>query len=90
MGKNMNEPEYFVLTATIPIEDNFDTIIRLLKFSSYEKEYQPTLNGVHKMQYRFGPLTEEGVENFKTVFRDIFKDSPFRKECTFIVSEITR
>lgn len=82
--------EYFILTATIPIEDNFDVVIRLLRFSSYEKEYQPSMTGVHKMQYRFGPLTEDGVENFKNAFREIFKNSPFKKECTFVVSEITQ
>ena len=84
----MTEPQYFVLTVVIPIEDNFDTIIRLLKFSSYEKEYQPTMTSIHKMQYRFGPLTEEGVENFKEAFRDIFKTSPFKNHCSFTVSEI--
>jgi hypothetical protein len=88
MEKNMIEPQYFVLTVVIPIEDNFDTIIRLLKFSSYEKEYQPSMNSIHKMQYRFGPLTEEGVDNFKEAFRDIFKNSPFKNHCSFTVSEI--
>lgn len=82
--------EYFILTVTIPIEDNFDVVIRLLRFSSYEKEYQPSMTGVHKMQYRFGPLTEDGVENFKNAFRETFKNSPFKKECTFVVSEITQ
>ena len=72
----------------MPIEDNFDTIIRLLRFASYEKEYQPSMDSIHKMVYRFGPLSEEGVENYKEAFRDIFKTSPFRSLCTFTVAEI--
>lgn len=84
----MKESQQFVLTVVIPIEDNFDTVIRLLRFASYEKEYQPSLNDIHKMLYRFGPLTEEGVDNFKDAFRDIFKYSPFRNHCTFTVAEI--
>lgn len=84
----MKELQYFVLTVVIPIEDNFDTVIRLLKFSSYEKEYKPSMTEIHKMVYRFGPLTEEGVENFKEAFRDIFKNSPFKRFCEFTVAEI--
>lgn len=84
----MNKQQFFILTVIVPIEDNFDTIIRLLKFASYEKEYQPSMETIHKMVYRFGPLTEEGVENYKDAFRDIFKSSPFRKLCTFTVAEI--
>lgn len=84
----MTDPQYFVLTVVIPIEDNFDTVIRLLKFSSYEKEYQPSMTTIHKMQYRFGPLTEDGVNNFKDAFRDIFSNSPFRNHCSFTVAEI--
>lgn len=84
----MREPQQFILTVVLPIEDNFDTIIRLLKFTSYEKEYQPSMTSIHKMVYRFGPLTEEGVGNFKNMFRDVFKDSPFRNYCSFTVSEI--
>lgn len=84
----MKESQQFVLTVVIPIEDNFDTVIRLLRFASYEKEYQPSLNGIHKMLYRFGPLTEEGVDNFKEAFRDIFKHSPFKNHCAFTVAEI--
>jgi len=84
----MRDPQQFILTVVVPIEDSFDTIIRLLKFTSYEKEYQPSMTSVHKMIYRFGPLTEQGVDNFKEMFRDIFKTSPFRNHCTFTVSEI--
>lgn len=84
----MREPQQFILTVVLPIEDNFDTIVRLLKFTSYEKEYQPSMISVHKMMYRFGPLTEEGVQNFKDMFRDIFKNSPLRNHCSFTVSEI--
>lgn len=84
----MNQPKSFILTIVIPIEDNFDAIIRLLKFASYEKEYQPSMTSIHKMQYRFGPLSEEGVENFKTAFRDMFKDSPFRNHGSFTVTEV--
>lgn len=84
----MTEPQSFVLTVVIPIEDNFDTVIRLLKFSSYEKEYQPSMTTIHKMVYRFGPLTEDGVENYKAAFRDIFATSPFKSHCSFTVAEI--
>lgn len=84
----MRDPQQFVLTVVIPIEDNFDTILRLLKFSSYEKEYQPSLTSIHKMLYRFGPLSEDGVDNYKNAFRDIFKDSPFKNICSFTVAEI--
>lgn len=84
----MRDPQQFVLTVVIPIEDNFDTILRLLKFSSYEKEYQPSMTTIHKMQYRFGPLSEDGVGNYKDAFRDIFKTSPFKNLCVFTVSEI--
>lgn len=84
----MNDPQQFVLTVVIPIEDNFDTILRLLKFSSYEKEYQPSMTTIHKMLYRFGPLSEQGIDNYKDAFRDIFKDSPFKALCAFTVSEI--
>ena len=84
----MKDLQQFVLTVVIPIEDNFDTILRLLKFSSYEKEYHPSMTTIHKMLYRFGPLTEEGVENYKEAFRDIFKTSPFKNVCSFTVSEI--
>lgn len=84
----MTEPQSFVLTVVIPIEDNFDTVIRLLKFSSYEKEYQPSMTTIHKMVYRFGPLTEDGVENYKAAFRDIFARSPFKSHCSFTVAEI--
>lgn len=82
------EPQSFVLTVVIPIEDNFDTVNRLLRFSSYEKEYQPSFSSIHKMQYRFGPLTEGGIDNYKNMFRDIFKDSPFKGHCSFVVAEI--
>lgn len=84
----MTDLQQFVLTVVIPIEDNFDTIQRLLKFSSYEKEYHPSMTTIHKMVYRFGPLSEEGIENYKDAFRDIFKDSPFKNLCTFTVAEI--
>lgn len=84
----MRYPQQFILTVVLPIEDNFDTIIRLLKFSSYEKEYQPSMTSIHKMVYRFGPLTEGGVENYKMMFRDVFKTSPFKNHCSFTVSEI--
>lgn len=84
----MKDLQQFVLTVVIPIEDNFDTIQRLLKFSSYEKEYHPSMTTIHKMVYRFGPLSEEGIENYKDAFRDIFKDSPFKNLCTFTVAEI--
>lgn len=84
----MIKPQYFILTVVIPIEDNFDTVIKLLKFASYEKEYQPSMSTIHKMLYRFGPLNEEGIENYKNAFRDIFKGSPFRSVCSFTVSEI--
>jgi hypothetical protein len=86
----MKEPQFFVLTVVIPIEDNFDTVIRLLRFSSYEKEYQPSMTSIHKMVYRFGPLTEDGVENYKTAFREIFSNSPFKNHCSFTVAEITQ
>jgi hypothetical protein len=84
----MRDPQQFVLTVVIPIEDNFDTIQKLLKFSSYEKEYQPSMTTIHKMLYRFGPLSEEGINNYKDAFRDIFKTSPFKNVCSFTVSEI--
>lgn len=85
----MKELQTFVLTVVIPIEDNFDTVMRLLKFSSYEKEYQPSTVSIHKMVYRFGPLTEQGTENFKKAFRDIFATSPFKNHCSFTVAEIS-
>lgn len=81
-------PQHFILTVVLPIDDNFDTVIRLLKFSSYEKEYQPSMTTIHKMAYRFGPLTEVGVENYKDAFRDIFKNSPFKSHCSFTTAEI--
>lgn len=86
----MMHPQQFILTVVIPIEDNFDTVIRLLRFTSYEKEYQPSMSSIHKIQYRFGPLTEEGVENFKNAFRDIFDNSPFKRHCSFTVAEVNQ
>jgi hypothetical protein len=85
----MSEPEqYFILTVVIPVEDNFNTIVRLLKFISYEKQYKPVRDSVHLMEYKFGPLTEEGVNLYKNMFRDVFDKSPFKKLCTFTTAEI--
>lgn len=83
------KPQLFILTVTIPIEDNFDTVIKLLRFSSYEKAYKASATSVHMMEYKFGPITEEGIKTHKNVFKTIFKDSPFKDRCTFITSEIT-
>lgn len=84
----MIKQQQFILTVVIPIEDNYDTVIRLLRFSSYEKVYEPSFTEIHKIIYRFGPLSEEGVENFKGAFKDIFMTSPFKRYCEFVVSEI--
>lgn len=81
--------QFFILTVTIPIEDNFETIIKMLKFSSYEKAYMPSSTSVHMIEYKFGPLTIESVELHKNLFKTIFRASPFKDRCTFITSEIT-
>lgn len=78
----------FLLAITIPVDSTYSTVMELLRTTSYQKQYQHAASGPDRVTYVIGPLKEIGVNNWKMAFKEIFKDSPYRTNCEFVVTQI--
>lgn len=68
--------QLYVLTVTIPHDEvGFPAVQKLLENMSYTKKYYRAVAYPNKAEYVLGPLSQVGIDNAKTAFRDAFKDA---------------
>lgn len=74
------------LIVSIPLDDNFEKVQEYTSRLSYTKEFWHSIVPPHKIKYIFDGLNENGVDNIKESFREIFKDTRFKDYCRFQVN----
>jgi hypothetical protein len=85
----MNLKDYY-LHVKIPHDDIYDSISAKLKRVSYVKGYYHSIVPPNIIEYKFGPLTEKGIENWKQFFRDELIETKYPNSCVFYVEYVDR
>ena len=77
------------LSVTVPHvnDEAIDNVDKALRTWDYKRVYWRGIAPPNKIEYTFGPMTDEAIERTKSFFRQLFVNIPddAKKYCNFVV-----
>ena len=78
-----------ILTITIPFDKIYEEVQKeFLAKTSYNKQFWYAIVPPHKIVLEFNGISETGVENIKSYFREKYSNSEYKTLCKFQVKDV--